>query len=136
MSEQIFIDSNIFIRFFTKDDPQKAELVKDFFLKSLEKDQELVVNFWAFAEIEFVLRRQYSLKKQEILSLLRSIFTIENINIFERELIGKTLLIFEKNKIDFVDALTVGFLKIKEIDKIASYDTHFDKLEKVKRISP
>lgn len=134
MSEEIFIDSNIFLRFFTKDDPQKASKVKRFFQESAEKEQQLAVNFWIFAEIEFVLRRHYSLEKKKILSLLRSIFTINNLNIYGKELVQVALLIYEKKNIDFVDALTAGFLETKNIEKIVSYDSHFDKFEKIKRI--
>lgn len=132
----IFVDTNIFVRYFTKDDPKKAEQVMKLFGNAAEGKISLITNLWVFAELEFIFRRQYKLEKARIITLLKSIFTVDNLQLYNQEWIEASLEIFEQENIDFVDCMIAAFLKINNFSSIYSYDPHFDRVAWLERREP
>lgn len=136
MAKSAFVDTNIFIRYFTKDDAQKAKAVRLLFKDAATGKHSLITSIWVLAEIEFILRRHYNLEKKNLLTFLKSIFTVEGLAIAQEDWAELTLELFEKHNIDFVDCLNAAFVLRENIATVYSYDNHFDRIPKIKRIEP
>ncbi|MBI2653950.1 type II toxin-antitoxin system VapC family toxin [Candidatus Woesearchaeota archaeon] len=133
MGKEVFIDANIFLEIFLKDN--KSEECKKF-LKSLQ-EQNITAVTSDFIIYSCIINVQNNLKNTE---------SIKNIVIFFNNYSNLKLLrpsfddfynaveIMESNKLDFDDSLVVACMKSYEIREIASFDKHFDKVKGIERI--
>lgn len=125
------LDANLFVRYFTNDDPQKARAVEQL-LKSKKK---FVVPDIVFAEIEWTLRSFYRQPKQLILEHLGSLLLLENLSI-NYSLMAKTLLLWKEHTIDFVDAYLAAYTWVHHLENLYSFDQSIDKIKTIKRLEP
>lgn len=136
--ETKFIDTNIFIRFFTKDDPQKAARCKELFQTAKEREVALRTTETVVAEVVYILSspRLYKLKPSRIRDLLLPILALPNLKISLKTEILAALDIYAEEKIDFEDAILYAQMRARGVEEIYSYDTHFDRLAEIKRREP
>jgi predicted nucleic acid-binding protein len=133
-----FIDTNIFIRFLTKDEPKKAEKCFQLFKKTKTKQIALTTTESVLSEVVYILssKKLYNLSHSKIQNLLIPIINIQGFKIKFKKTFLQALDIYSKNKIDFEDALTVAHMQLNKIKEIYSYDKDFNKFSKIKRIEP
>ena len=133
-----FVDTNIFIRFLTKDDPKKSEACFNLFKKCKDGKLNLQTTESVIAEVVYVLMspRLYNLKKPEIYELLLPILTINSLKITSKSFIIKGLEMFAEKNIDFEDAILASCALKSESGKVFSYDKDFDKINGIKRLEP
>lgn len=126
------VDANLLLRYLTRDDPQKADKVEKIFR---DKRRRPVIPDVVVAEVVWVLSSVYNLTKEEIIekveSMLGLIGFIENV-----EVIGKTLSIFKKFNIDWIDCYEAALVQIGKYSGIYSFDRDFDRVQGVRRIEP
>jgi len=129
-------DTNIFIRFFTGDDQDKAQSVLRTMKRVKAKEIELFVTEAVLVEIIHILssKRLYNLERDEIKRLLISILVLENIKVDHKKLYFQALDIYITRSIDFTDCILAVKSLHSEIDGVYSYDEDFDKLEGVVRV--
>lgn len=132
----VSVDTNVFLRFFVQDDPEKAAKVRKVFERAKEGTIELVTEPFIIIEVAYALSSYFKLPKSEICDKLRSILTFQFINIREREDIVAALNIYEERGVDFIDALLFVKTKKKEKMAILSFDKGFDKLTPQLRTEP
>lgn len=133
-----FIDTNIFIRFITKDDPRKAEKCFTFFKRVSDKKIFLTTTESVLSEVIFILSSKalYNLTRERIRDLLLPIINLSGFKISFKKVFINALEIYAGSRIDFEDCLTVSYMKQKEIKEIYSYDRDFDKFSFIKRLEP
>lgn len=135
-SNLYFIDTNIFLRVFIKENElafeescKILELVKSGKIKAFTSSLVLT-------EINFVLGKIYKLSKMEVVESLKSILNLKNLKIFDKGNIIAGVFLYEHHNVKFVDTLiATNDLVLKNKAKIISYDNDFDKLN-VERIDP
>jgi predicted nucleic acid-binding protein len=71
-----FVDSNVFLRFYTADDPRQQAEAQKIFLKAKAGELELYCGPPVFFEIAWVLNSRYKIPLAEILDKLESILAI------------------------------------------------------------
>ncbi|QQG47472.1 MAG: PIN domain-containing protein, partial [Candidatus Woesebacteria bacterium] len=111
------IDTNLIIRFLVNDDPKKAFRVKSLFLNKKTKNILLDV---IVAEIIWVLSSYYELEKLSVIEKVRALIHLETVEC-NKDLIERSLSIWERNNISYIDSYIAAFSEIHEI-KIYSYD--------------
>jgi len=81
-----FVDTNIFLRYLTRDDPQKAEACYRLFEKAKNSEVTLTTSESVIAEIVFVLSspRVYHLTRTEVRARLYPILALEGLKIPDR----------------------------------------------------
>jgi len=133
-----FVDTNIFIRFLTKDDPKKAEACRNLLKKAEDGKVELQTTESVIAEIVYVLesKRLYNLTRDQIYERLLPILTIDSLKIPYKNSIISALEIYTKNIIDFEDALLIANARRLDSKEIYTYDKEFDKVKGIKRLEP
>lgn len=131
-----FIDTNIFIRFFTADDEQKA---KDVFrlLKRLENgDETAYTSALVIFETVFTLQKYYNVSRNEINELMQSIISIKGLRFELKDTFEEALNLYTSTKLSFTDAFNVCVMKKRSIAEIYSYDEDFDHIPGIKRVIP
>ena len=132
----IFIDTNIFIRFFVVDNSEEHKKVEKFFNDVVCGNTKYFTNTMVITEIVWVLGKYYKMEKNHVCENIRLILDTPNILIKEIKILHNTVEIFEKQNIDFIDAYNYSYSLMSNSNEIMSYDKDFDKLDMIKRIEP
>ncbi len=131
-----FLDTNILLRYFTRDDEEKALRVLKL-LKRVEKNEEKVITSpLVIFEVIFTLESYYKLPRVEIRKLLQPIFDLRGLKMDFREIFEAALYLYCEKAISFADAFNACFMQSTGITEVYSYDTDFDKIGETKRLVP
>ncbi len=81
--------------------------------------------------------RSYNLSRQEVAELLTSLLQLTHIEMYNRQVLLRTLTIFAETKdLDFEDAYLVAAMEQSKATDLLSYDTDFDDFPFIKREEP
>lgn len=131
-----FIDTNLFIRYFTRDDEEKAQKVLAL-LKRVERDKERITTSpLVIFETIFTLESFYKVPKKETKELILPILKLKGLKLSNKEIYEQALDVHVKKNISFTDAFNSVYILKKGIKEIYSYDEDFDKIEGIKRVAP
>ena len=134
----VFIDTNIIIRFLTKDDPEKQRACYDLFKQAQENKIILTTSESVIAESVFVLasKKHYHLPPEEIKSRLLPILSLRGLKLAHRKMLFRALDLYAFLAIDFEDCLSIAHMERQKLEEIYSYDQDFDRVASLKRIEP
>jgi predicted nucleic-acid-binding protein len=125
----LYVDTNVFLRFLTNDDPAKAKRAEGLFRKAVEGKVKLVTSLLVVAEIVWTLESFYKLQKSDIASKVEKILNTPNLKCEESSLILMALDLYVQQNIDFVDAFHAFYLRERGLDRIITYDRkHFGRV--------
>lgn len=132
-----FLDTNIFIRYLTNDNPILADRVEKLLAEASTGSMSLVTTELVIAEIVWVLESFYNLSHLEIAPLIRGILATPGLEIINGDIVGGALAAYELKNIDFVDAYILALMEKKGIRDIYSYDRkHLSKVKNIQRKEP
>lgn len=135
--DDLFVDTNIFLRFLTNDDPAKASKIEALFRKAVAGKISLVTTLLVIAEIVWTLESYYDLDKPDIESKVGTILNTPNLNVPESPVILQALDLYVRKNVDFIDAYNALTMKEQGIAKILTYDKkHFSRFDWVERVEP
>ena len=131
-----FIDTNVFLRYFTADDPKKSKNSLEL-LKKIENGQEVVTtSSLVIFETIFTLEHSYKVPKSDIFQLLEPILNLKGLSLENKSTFIEALKIYSEETFSFADAFNVAVMKKMNIKEIYSYDRDLDKIDGIKRIEP
>ncbi len=133
---KMFVDTNIFLRYLTKDDPSKYEKCKDLFKKAIEGKITLATSGMVIAELIWTLLSYYKVPKADVIEMVSIIVGTENLFIPEGDIIADALVLYSRKNVDYIDAYNAVYMKHYDYDEIYSYDRDFDSVEGIKRKEP
>jgi predicted nucleic-acid-binding protein len=120
------LDTNIIIRFLTADNEKFLKKSTEYF-EQIEKGKiEIEILSEVLMEAFFVLTKFYKIPKNEVISDLKTILSLEGIINKNKIILFETLNIIENKNIDFVDALICAKCKLQNYDK-SSFDKDLEK---------
>ncbi len=131
----LFVDTNVFLRFFLNDNKTHSPAVKKLFQEASKGKISLVTNSLIIAEIIFTLDSFYKLSKQDIIEKIHAIMFFEGLEILEKNILLRAIMFYQEKNIDFIDAYAAAFALENKIG-VYSFDRDFDKIKEVKRINP
>ena len=131
-----FIDTNIFLRYLTKDDPVKYNECREVFKRAIEGKIELATSGIVIAELIWTLLSYYRIPKTDVIEKVSIIVSTSNLSIPDKDIITDALVLYGRKNIDYIDACNAVFMKYYGWDEIYSYDEDFDAIEKIKRLEP
>ncbi len=126
----IFLDTNIFIRYFEQEDESKSADADRLIHKIVSGEIACFTNTMVIAEIVWVLEKYYDWEKPEVCDNIEFILNTPNIKISERKLLQSAVKTYRELNIDFIDSYNYAYIKASGSSEIYSYDIHFDKLNK------
>ncbi len=119
--KKVFIDSNIVIRLFVKDQEGQLLIAKQVIQDVEEQKLQGILSILVINEIIWILEHYYELRRKDYIPSLLKLLSMKNIKIYEvkKEITIHTLQMMLKRNIDFTD---LYLLEITHGQKIASFD--------------
>jgi predicted nucleic-acid-binding protein len=125
----VFLDTNVFLRFLTNDDPAKAKRAENLFRDALRGRVKLATSLLVIAEIVWTLESFYKLEKSDIAAKVEKILNTPNLHCSEAPLLFMALDLYTHANIDFVDAYNAFHMKEQGLTEIFTYDRkHFARI--------
>lgn len=122
----LFVDTNVFLRFLTNDDPGKAKRAETLFRDALRGKVRLATSLLVIAEIIWTLESFYKVAKPDIAAKVEKILNTPNLECPDMPLILLALDLYVHANIDFVDAYTAFEMRERGLTQILTYDhKHF-----------
>ncbi|MDA8239717.1 MAG: PIN domain-containing protein [Nitrospiraceae bacterium] len=131
-----FIDTNIFLRYLTKDDPAKYAKCRELFKRVLEGKAVLATSGLVIAELIWTLLSYYKVPKSDVIEKISIIVATGGLYIPDKDIITDALVLYGRHNIDYIDAYNAVFMRYHRMNAIYSYDEDFDKVEGMKREEP
>ena len=132
-----FVDTNLFIRYLTNDDPEKANRFEKLLEQAASGILTLVTTEMVIAEIVWGLESFYELTPPKIAPLIRGILATPGLEIINGPLIGRALELYEGQNIDFVDGYITAVMEKQGISDIYFFDRkHISRIRTVTRNEP
>lgn len=132
----IFIDTNIFLRYFEREDELVYRKIEKLFKEIVSGRISGISTSLVIAEVVWVLEKIYNWDKMEICNNIELILNTPNIKFKERNILVKAIDLYREKNIDFIDVYNYSFMKSNDIDGIYSFDRDFDKLPDIERQEP
>lgn len=132
-----FVDTNVFLRFLTNDDPAKAARSRALFQKAIDGDITLATSLLVIAEIVWTLESFYRLEKRDIAAKVEAILSTPNLECSDSEIILQALDFYAAKNVDFIDAYHAFLVKEQGQRRIVTYDQkHFGRVDWLDIVEP
>ena len=124
----VFVDSNVFLRFFTVDDTGQHEQAAALFEAAAAGKVRLVTGPPVLFEIAWTLRSAYKLPKEKILDMIEAMVAFRGLELTDHHLVEEAVRLARASGQEFADA----YLSATANDlgaEVATFNTkHFDKM--------
>ncbi len=130
MDNPIFVDTNVFLRFFVRDVESFYHKAKDLFEKAESGQLKLEISDLVIAEIVWILESYYDFSKPEIKEVVDTILETKNLKVANHSKVKEAIDLYSSGKMDFIDAYNIAYIKAKDFKKVATFDVkHFKNIE-------
>ncbi len=133
---QVYLDANVILRLLTGDPPEMARQAIDLFTAADRDEIELFLDEIVLAETVWVLTSFYKHTAADIARTLGQLLAHEAVSADNKSDLIEALSLYADHRVDFVDALVSVHMRRRGVKEIASFDTHFDRLPGIIRITP
>ncbi len=134
----IFLDTDIFLRYLTRDDPDKSQACLAL-LQRIQAGEEATTSEVVLAEVVFVLSspRQYTLNHADVSARLRPVLLLRGLKVPNKRRLLRALDLYATYiQLDFEDCLTAAQIEQQGIARLMSYDRGFDRVPGILREEP
>ena len=137
-----YLDTNILVRYLTKDDPEKAARAYAFLQEVEQGARTVAMTEAGFAEVVFVLssKRLYHIPRHEIVKRLLPVVLLKGLRIgckpSEKQIYTDALHLYETTPLDLADALTIARMRHEGVQTVISFDRDFDNFPHITRKEP
>ncbi|MGI5835439.1 MAG: PIN domain-containing protein [Chloroflexota bacterium] len=133
---KLHVDSNVVLRYLVNDPPGMAEKASLVFSAVADGKISLIVEEIVIAEVTWVLQSFYRHSPKDISNSLMQLLLQEGIESPRKEFLLRALLIYGETGVKFGDALLAAHVTDSGQAEIISFDEHFDRIPRVRRILP
>ena len=135
-----FLDTNVILRYLTRDDEAKAEACYQLFQRVKLGEEELFTCEAIIAEVAYVLsshRAPYRLSHEDVRARLLPILSLRGVRLPQKRVYLRALDLYASSSfLDFEDALAVAHMEQRGVREIVSYDKDFDRVTGLHRVEP
>jgi len=133
-----FLDTNVILRYLTKDDPAKAQRCFELFQRVKRREIQLTTSEAVMAEVVYVLasRSHYNQPRENIRTLLLPIVSLPGLKTPHRRAFLRALDLYANTTLDLEDALSIAHMERMKLTTILSYDEDFDRVKGIQRREP
>jgi predicted nucleic-acid-binding protein len=122
------VDTNVLVRFFTKDDPVQFAQAQSLFAKA---EDGIFVDPLVMAELNWVLRRVYKIPRPKVLAVLRGMTDSREFVLGKVDLVLAALSATSSTRCDFSDALIALLHEEAGCSKTATFDVRAQRLSQM-----
>jgi uncharacterized protein len=131
-----FLDTNILLRYFTRDDEQKAQRALDLLIRVERGEEKIITSSLVIFETVFTLQRFYKVPRQRIKELILSIISLRGLHLPGKNVYYHAFDLYVTNNISFADAYNAAYMLSEKVSNIYTWDTDFDKIDGIVRLEP
>ncbi len=133
-----FLDTNVILRYLTRDDPVKAERCFELFQRVKRREVRLTTSELVLAEVVYALssRSVYNQGREQVRNLLLPIVSLSGLLVPYRRSFLRALEFYAVTNMDFEDCLSLAHMERLKIKTILSYDRDFDRVNTIQRHEP
>jgi len=117
-----FVDTNLFIRYLTNDDPQKADKVEALLDQAAKGKIRLMTTEMVVAEVVWVLESYYGLKNTDIAPMVKAVLTTPGLEVLNARLVNEAADHYLARNVDFIDAYIAAVMRKHKITHIYSFN--------------
>ncbi|MEQ1840745.1 MAG: PIN domain-containing protein [Verrucomicrobiales bacterium] len=136
MSPVPYIDSSVFLRYFLADDPVRSVASRELILQLESGEASAVTDRYVIFEVVFTLGRKAKLPKRSIQDAIGFLLLLPGLEIPDEALIRSALALYVEKNISFADAYICEMMADSGIDRIYTWDSHFDRVPGIVRLTP
>lgn len=126
--KKIFIDSNVFLRFFTMDDQGQHEQAVDLFKKADAGKIGIVTGPPVLFEIAWTLRSAYDQSKERVLDVLSAIAALKGLQLTDADLVEEAINLARSSGKEFADAYIAAAARKMKAEVATFNKKHFQRL--------
>jgi predicted nucleic acid-binding protein len=132
-----FVDANVFLRFLTNDDPEKADRVEALLSRAARGEIRLITTELVLAEVVWVLESSYEMKNHEIAPMIKAILDTPGIEVINGGVVERALDYYQSHHTDFIDGYITALMEKRKITEIYSFDKkHLGRIKAITRREP
>ncbi len=134
-----FLDTNIILRYLTRDNEVKAKACFALFQRVKQGKETLTTTETIIAEVVYVLSSSshYNLSHEDIRIRLLPILTLRGLRLPQKQVLLRALEFYAgQPALDFEDVLSVAHMEREKLREIYSYDTDFNRFPSITRVEP
>jgi predicted nucleic acid-binding protein len=125
----IFVDANVFLRFFTVDDRGQHEQAVELFRQAAAGKIALVAGPPVLLEIAWTLRSAYKQANAKVLDVLSAIAALPGLQLTDARIIEGAVALAKASGQEFADAYIASASHQAGADEVATFNRkHFDQL--------
>ena len=128
-SSPAFVDTNIFLRYLTDDDPEQAPKARRLLNRAERGEVELVTTALTIAEIVWVLESVYELDRALIRAKVIAILGLPGLTVEHHEAILQAIVWYEEKNVDFADAYSAAWMDRRDLEEVYTYDQDFGRFD-------
>lgn len=127
---RVFVDTNLFLRFLTRDVPAQATEVRHLFERAARGEIALICNAMVIAEIVWTLTSFYKLARIDIAEKVLAILNTPGLEVESARLLSQAVTDFAERNVDFIDAYNAAWSAVNGVDVIGTFDRkHYQRLD-------
>ena len=111
MDNPVFVDTNVFLRFFVKDVESLYVKAEKLFIKTEKGELKLETTDIVIAEIVWVLESYYGFSRSEIKEVVETILETKNLKVANHSRVKEAIDLYSSGKMDFIDAYNIAYMK-------------------------
>jgi predicted nucleic acid-binding protein len=131
-----FLDTNILLRYLTRDDERKAQKALDLLTRIEQNQEKVITSSLVIFETVFTLQSFYRVPRQQIKELILPITALRGLQLADKHVYQHAFDLYISKNISFADAYNAAYMLTEHISTIYSWDTDFDKIEGIVRLEP
>jgi predicted nucleic acid-binding protein len=125
----VFVDANVFLRFFAADDPAQHKRAAALLRKAAAGEVALATGPPVLFEIAWTLRAAYRQPPEAVLAALAAIAAMPGLKLTDADLVEEALRLARPSGVAFADAYILACARQDGADEIASFNRkHFERL--------
>jgi len=125
--ERYFVDSNIFLQYYSRDDERQSTKAEAFFLRAKKGEIEIFCGPPVFFEVAWVLKTFYKQPNATILDTLESMLSIPNFTVFDAENVIKAIELARMKLCGFADSYIAIVAREQSLGIATFNEKHFKK---------
>ena len=118
----VFVDANVFIRFFAWDDDAQAEAAERLFTAAREGKARLVTGPPVFFELAWTLGYRYKVARGEILDIIEAVLAFPNMTVTDGQLVLAAVALARETNSDFADSYIAASAAAHGAESIATFN--------------
>lgn len=123
----IGLDTNILLRYLTRDDPERLPKVRTLLLEAEDRGESLSINTVVLSELVWTLGgRQYRLSRKQITDILNELLLTPLFHFPHREQVVAAVADFRSGKADFADYLIGQLNRASGCGETVTFDRGLD----------